>query len=447
MNPKQAHITLASIENRFGRRIPMKTLLPALLLPLFALTSLTGAEPEGEAMKTARREAAQRKRRVIYNNDGNDRPQGKVTPESFLASRTSALVGSHVDAIFYCTGVFNLYTHQSDESEQLGHDGEGRDMTWLKRLNAQGHDTLGLMVDFGHKHDMEVFWSIRMNDTHDSSPARPWLWTKWKEQHRHLLMLPRPAQSKYGWVNGPSWTWSAVNFEHKQVRDKVVRIIDDVVSRYDIDGIELDFTRFPVFFRPQMLGEPVTQEHCDTMTALLERVRAKTTAAARRRGRPMLIAVHVPDSVAYCRQIGLDLEAWLRLDLADLIVAAGDFQLEPWANIVSVGKRHGVPVYACLSASRIPSAPSAWRGEALWAWQSGVNGIATFNTIRPDHDLLRQLGDPDLLASLPKRQWYELSNVNQQKIVSLKHFLKGGERFLSDEVRARWSSPPRGLEE
>ena len=66
---------------------------------------------------------------------------------------------------------------------------------------------------------------------------------------------------------------------------------------------------------------------------------------------------------------------------------------------------------------------------------------------RPDHDLLGQLGAPELLASLPKRQRYKLSNVNQQKIVSLKHFVKGGERFLADEVRARWSSPPRGLEE
>jgi len=420
--------------------------MPTIMLAV-AQACLAAAPGEmGDAMKTARKQAAHRKRRVIYNNDGNDAPKGDATPESFLASRTTALVGSHVDSIFYCTGVFNLYTHQSDECEQLVHDSAGRSTKWLGQLNAAGHDTLQLMVDFGRKNGMEVFWSMRMNDTHDSSPARPWLWTKWKEQHRSLLMCPQRQQSKYGWVNGPSWTWSAVNYEHEEVRDKVLRIVEDVVTRYDVDGIELDFTRFPAFFRPQMLGQPVTQKHCDLMAALLERVRAATESAAKRRGRPMLIAVHVPDSLGYCREIGLDLDAWLARDLADIIVAGGDFQLEPWAEIVSVGKRHDVPVYACLSASRIPPGPTAWRGEALWAWQSGADGIATFNLFRPGHDLLRQLGDPELLARMPKRNRYKLSKTNQQKIVSLKHFVKHGERFLSDQVRARWTASPPGLE-
>jgi len=61
--------------------------------------------------------AKNRKRRIILNNDGNDYPSVKVTPESFLNARTNGLEQTQVDSIFYCTGVFNLYTHNSKESE------------------------------------------------------------------------------------------------------------------------------------------------------------------------------------------------------------------------------------------------------------------------------------------------------------------------------------------
>jgi hypothetical protein len=74
--------------------------------------SARAAAAETNAAKLARKEAAHRKRRIIMNSDGNDargQKEGEAkTPEAFLARRTTALAGSQVDAIFYCTGVFNF---------------------------------------------------------------------------------------------------------------------------------------------------------------------------------------------------------------------------------------------------------------------------------------------------------------------------------------------------
>ncbi|UCH35685.1 MAG: family 10 glycosylhydrolase [Armatimonadota bacterium] len=293
-------------------------------------------------MSDARKQAAHRTRRIIMNNDGNDawrhQPGEPKTPEHFLSKRTSPLVGSHVDAIFYCTGVFNVYTHHSDETELRAHADRGVD-DWAHELIKQGRDSLRVITDFGHEHGMEVFWSMRMNDTHDSGDAA--LFAEWKTAHPDYLMGKKGDKFPYG-----GGRWSAVDYAIPEVRDKVFRILHDVCTRYDVDGMELDFFRHPVYFKPQMTGDPVTQEHCDMMTELIARLRAMADEVGTKRGRPLLIAVRVPDSVGYAKAIGLDLIRWLDDGLIDIIVGSGYFHLEPWENLVALGKRCDVPVYA-----------------------------------------------------------------------------------------------------
>ncbi len=146
------------------------------------------------------------------------------------------------------------------------------------------------------------------------------------------------------------------------------------------------------------------------MTDLLTRVRAMADDVGRKRERPVLIAVRVPDSVMYSKAIGLDLEAWLEQDLVDLLIGAGQIHIEPWKNLVSLGRRHAEQVYAGLSTARLePSSGDQstdlplWRGEALRAWEAGVDGISTFNVFDPKSPGFRQLGDPFVLRKLPSR--------------------------------------------
>ena len=56
-------------------------------------------------LREARTKAAHRKRRIIFNNDGNEPVYycKEATPEVLLECRTTALVGTQVDSIFYCT--------------------------------------------------------------------------------------------------------------------------------------------------------------------------------------------------------------------------------------------------------------------------------------------------------------------------------------------------------
>src|SRR6266446_7447102 len=87
-------------------------------LEIFAAPEKTGAtEPAGDAFKQQRREAANRKRRVIFNNDGDEIVYEchAATVEDLLNARSTALAGTQVDSICYCTwsSGFSMFTHDT----------------------------------------------------------------------------------------------------------------------------------------------------------------------------------------------------------------------------------------------------------------------------------------------------------------------------------------------
>jgi len=356
----------------------------------------------------ARQAARFRRRRIIMNNDGNEQPAEPVTPASLLADRTTPLEDSQVDTIFYCTGVNNLYSHRSEVTEQMGVDREVKNKEWVAQLSAQDTDSLAIMVRWGKDHGREVFWSMRMNDRHDSSAQHADLLCQWKRDHPELLM----GRQGERWPCGAN-SWSALRYGRAEVREQVFRTLEDVCRRYDVDGIELDFFRHPLYFIEAMQGQPVPREKIAAMTSLVRRLRAMTDAVGRKRSRPLLTAIRIPDSLGYCRAMGLDVQQWLAEDLIDLVIGGGYFKLEPWQNLVALGHEHNVPVYAALVRRRIeanapepegPTALEVWRGEALLAWRAGVNGIYTFNRFDPSDPLFSELGDPALLETLDREE-------------------------------------------
>lgn len=407
--------------------------------PLLALCGLLAGCAAPFDLAVERERAAWRPRRVIMNNDGNDcldKNADEPSPrsaEELLRRRSTALLGTHVDSIFYCDGVFNLYTHQSEESE-LRREAPPPRVVWAEELYAKtGKDPLSVMIGFCRQHQLEIFWSMRMNDTHDSSDRHKDLLCRWKRDNPELMLGTRSKRPRYG-----GRRWSAVDYGKAAVRNKVLRIITDVVTRYDVDGVELDFFRHPVYFRAAAQGKPVPQAEMDKLTALLRQIRGVVDTTARQRRKPILISVRVPDSVGFCRAMGLDLRAWLEADLLDLMVGGGYLHLRPWADWAALGREYGIPVYAGLSASRLvsPSSPEgkadfrAWRGEALAAWEAGVQGIYTFNRFDPHSPLFRELGDPELLRNRPHSYTFNPGNKGH-----LERWVRGGPEYVVPPTR------------
>ncbi len=116
--------------------------------------------------------AVNRRRRLIYNNDGAEPAvlMKTATEDEFLKFRTNPLIDSNVDSIFYCprTSGFSVVTYRTKIGQPFDLQSGRYESNQTLALHAKGMDPLQLTIDFGHRHGREVFCSMRMNDTHDA---------------------------------------------------------------------------------------------------------------------------------------------------------------------------------------------------------------------------------------------------------------------------------------
>ena len=367
-------------------------------------------------LRQKRSELAQRQRRIIMNNDGCEvlyfPKNEKTTVEGFLAKRTTPLAGSQVDAIAFCptSSGFSFFTHDTKVGTLLTRSGheygiqpDSRNIA--KELIDLGTDCLQAVVQFGQKHDMEAFWSMRMNDTHDVShhPDKPYLlFPPFKEEHAEWLVGNHVKRTPHG-------RWSSVDYARPEIRDLAFGFIEEVCRNYDVDGIELDFFRHLCYFRSTAMGGTASDEEREQMTGLVRRVREMTETVGMDRGRPILVAVRVPDSVGFSNDMGFDIERWMRDGLIDMLITTGYFRLNPWEYSVELGHKYGVSVYPCLSDSRVRgetrfrrSSVESYRGRALNAWIAGADGLHVFNNFDPNAPIWKEIGDPEKLLTMDK---------------------------------------------
>ena len=372
------------------------------LLCLAMVMPVLAAEPHESAEMSARRERMKnRQRRLIYNNDSGDIYAAAAnTVEGFYAQRMNAILGSHVDTVYYCTGATVMFSHLARVGETYGqYTGDmplGRN---IKALKESGHDVLDLAIQFCRRHDKEIFFTHRINDIHDSMDSCAFELATWKRE-----------KGLSGDVNDPKRWWSSLDFERQEVRDYLIAVVADVCSRYDIDGYDVDYFRSPMFFKPNLEYQPTTQAQLDLLTEFQRAIRAAAYKYGNKRGRPVLVSVRVPMTVETCRHVGIDIERWLEEDLFDVLCGGGGYVpfTMPTRELVELGHRFGKPVYPTISASgmrgrdRMYGDVHCWRAVASNAWHHGADGLLLFNTFPKEqgHPHFNELGDP---ASLAKR--------------------------------------------
>ncbi len=383
-------------------RIGLALAVALLLLPLSAAEITTEAY---SAMRTAARE---RPRRVILNNDGCDVmyfPRHlEMTRENFLSRRTTFLAGI-CDTLMYCpvsAGQGN-FTLPLPGCDFLTADPPSPDCRNIAApLAEHGDDYFQWLLDFCHGHGMELFFSFRFNDVHDQrhTPENPNLFfAPWKDKNRHLLFGQDHTQSP------PNGFWTAIDFSKEEPRRRQVELVRTVLDKYDVDGIDLDFSRYLRIFPRTARNETATQEECDALTDMMRQIRALLDETGRRKGKALLLSIVLPDSLPFNRNLGYDMERWFREGLVDIWQQHDGGQLHTIAEAAALAHRYGVKYYAfsgapypyaklekgslmqrTMAASYAARSGNAFAGGADGLYLYNVSNPATFRlgTTRPD---------------------------------------------------------------
>lgn len=363
-----------------------------------------------------------RQKRFIYNMDGDnwliyrDYPMSPEDVYSYVdevaaAGVTTLSVSPHVgmDMNFRGATADLLGDHPTDEETEKLKDPTTTPLKSLERavvnlrgLIDAGHDPLGLVIARAHEKGLEAFVSFRLNEVHwVEKPPNMLLSRFWMDHPEWRVGNMGDAVPQYYLdILGPrtspivaSWLPGGLNFAVPEVRARKLAQLREICERYPIEGIELDFQRFPVYFP---FGKEA--ENIAVLSAWMKEVRAMVDEVGERRGKSVLLTARVMATPAQNLSIGLDPVAWASEGLVDAVIIShylhNNFDL-PVAEYRALFP-DTVPIYASIEVEK---APESYRTIAKKLWRDGVDGIMMFNfftcrenEVEPDFAVLSELG-------------------------------------------------------
>ncbi len=427
----------------------IKTTKGTVLVALAALLAGTAfAEYEADC-KTA----AKRKRNVIYYELGYNPcfwPKGK--PFSVAAFRSVncandsldayARTPVNIDSFVYVPiggfavlsakipGVDNPTAQPNKNTRYLAGQ-----VNKLEDFFKAGTDPLAEVCKWARENKKEMICCLPVNNIsldNGDEKGGPGMWNNyfaspWKKKNATSLMGDKSGSTKaaaeYAKRETPPFChkW-AVDYGKTEVRTTFIKMCTGIVDKYDIDGLMIDFTFEPYLFRSVAWGEVASSKDLTDLTDMLTQIRAACKAASVKKNHTIMLTIRVPDSIGYCKDIGIDLKAWADAKLFDFIVSGGDFELNPPSVMGDFAKAAGVPYYQSVGVSYIftgndsgypddderpgltRQGPHCFRGRAMNAYKGGASGIMYWNPTRWHRFSMRALApDPATMKYENKR--------------------------------------------
>jgi hypothetical protein len=354
--------------------------------------------------------------KCIFNHELLIASQVDKNSPAHFASFIEKLADTDVDAVLCCpnmwrTNVFpsridtawKKYTPGQTRSKFKGYD---QIMTYIHG----GGDPVKETLDACRKYRKAFFINYRMNDQHYIADVQ---WPThnfiWREHPEYWLGDTNESPVKSDRVR-------LLNYMLPEVRDYYFSMLEELATTYDIDGMELDFQRFPRFFRDRDL-----EEGRGVMTAFIGRVRGMLDRVGKSRGKRLPLSVRVPETLEKCRKAGLDVAGWDALGLVDMVNVSSfyfhtiELGIEEFKAAAKHAKIYGEMNYVTAQnssvskfARRYTTLP-VYYASALNLLQRGADGLSLFNyDYVPAAERLRMakglkgITDVRHLAAMPK---------------------------------------------
>ena len=291
----------------------------------------------------------ERKFRIIYNDDTCT--LRTAPPPHTLESISCALdylKGTQVDCLCWCVGEQIAYAWPSQTIENIFElkdrgvkmfAGWTNDRDIMYSLYKQGTDYLPPFIERAHAQGLSFVASFRMNATHIKSYPDSALTPDYWKTHQHLRLWDA--------TDGKSYYNAALDYSFPEVRERYRDEILEVANWYDVDGIELDFTRSPYFLPPSEAWDKRA-----ILTRFVRDLGERLEKLGKQRGRPYTLIIRLACLPRALTMAGIDLKVWIKERLAPIFVLSelvNNFNqsLEPWQSLC---QEAGVLLYPAVEA-------------------------------------------------------------------------------------------------
>ena len=335
-----------------------------------------------------------RQKRIIYHNDARHYYLFVFEPPISLEDAwtpVDEVAGTAVDTIAYGIQRGDGLFYPSNVALQFGSDMMPFEQaaywrTWhnMKSLEERGLDPLQLLIDRAHDKGMDFFATVRLGSYGGMDPA-------------HAV-----AQGGRG-LGAP------------EVREGQCAIVEELVNRYPLEGVELDLA-IPGG------GSLIQPEEAESLIPELTEYVAQISRMVRAGRDGIQVGVRVLPTEELNLGQGLDVRAWLQNGSLDFVIPMryGYMVLDPnmpadW--LLEAAHDADVAFYGCLqpyvddqiTGAAVRQFPCSEQMRAAVAnqWSKGVDGLYTWFMDWPLGDaqrsMLSEMGDPDLGARKDKQ--------------------------------------------
>jgi hypothetical protein len=288
--------------------------------------------------------------------------------------------GSSVTHLFLCTTAMRA-SFRSKSRDAIWDPVDGKEPTdpWpqnAKRLHEAGLDPYKVWIARCRANKISPWLSMRMNDTHNTDVRDNFQHSSFWRKHPQFWRVP----------NSPGG--SAMNYAHAEVREHHMAFVREMLDRYDPDGLELDWMRFPYHLTPGS-----EREERRILTEFVREVRSLTTDWSKKREHPILLGVRAPAHPDAAAGLGMDAVEWARNGLVDLIVPCPfyfssdfDIPIELWHERLKDTAKAVAVVPGLESSARpwpggepVGNTLETLRGFAASSYHRGADGVYLFN--------------------------------------------------------------------
>ena len=390
----------------------------------------------------------------------------EVTPRQFKGY-VQELAGTGIDILMCCPTAWRLPVYYSKVNRvwpELGAAHKDPNVTadW-KYFDKAFHRVREYMLSKEYEDPVK----ISLNTARQGNIS-PWISYRMNDHHYLEYIGERvPPTHDPFWLAHPEFrlrTTRSNNYIFPEVRDWYFAILQELVTNYSADGLELDFMRSAPYFEPEDVPQGTL-----IMTDFVRRLRRLTQEHG------MKLGVRVPNSIANALNAGLDVPTWKKEGLIDLITVSTFFITSPDQNVeeykalpgtadvlgelhfitdtcpvlgYNMGRRTGREVYLTMAASLM---------------ERGADGVSFFNfsyvrdhhfndprqranmSVEPPFDIFAKLRNQEYRSNMPlhtitygaRYPWNVLNHVLEMDI----HLPEGADKGKSALVRVEMDRP------